>query len=258
MTPLERAIVMLEATPDDSTRFSAVVERLADTEVFLAVEAATSEAEVTPKTVWLLAQEYVAIYDTELRLAESVGGKAEYLSVSGRALVQMLAGQDTGIALNPGTNAIGYVFEPKTLQWLAQSLDERPSAIAQQITQVSPPPALTPKALDALSIKLTAAQGLAKYACLVEATDAENHKNPMLCFVGLVPDAQADLAKLVQEYLQFSEQDGAPWDVTYLSPDHGMVQKLLKVGLRFDLPVPKVAVERPAPGTIPGQPPILR
>ena len=258
MTPLERTIVMLESTPDDPTRFSAVIERLADAEVFLALEVATLEAEVKPKTVWLKAQEYVAIYDTELRLAESVGGEAEYLSVSGRALVQMLMGQEVGIALNPGTTAIGYVFEPETLHWLAQSLDERPNEIAQQISEVSAPPVLTPKALDALSVKLTAAQGLAEYACLVEATDSEEHKNPMLCFVGLVPDAQADLAKLVQEYLQFSEQDCAPWDVTYFTPDHGMVQKLLKVGLRFDLPKPEVAVEQPAPGTTPGQPPILR
>ena len=149
------------------------------------------------------------------------------------------------------------MFEPQTLQWLANSLNERPNEMTQQITQVFPPPVLGPKVLDALSVKLTAAQGLAEYACLVEATDVANNKNPLLCFVGLVPDAQANLAKLVQEYLQFSEQDGAPWDVIYLAPDHGMVEKLLNVGLRFDLPVPEVAVERPAPGTVPGQPPIF-
>tara|TARA_B100000767_G_scaffold147881_1_gene139323 strand:+ start:1897 stop:2673 length:777 start_codon:yes stop_codon:yes gene_type:complete len=257
MTPLERAIVMLESQPDDPTRFSAVIERLADAEVFLILEAEATDFEVTPKTVVLNSQEYVAIYDTELRLSESEGGEVEYLSVSGRTLVQMLSGQNTGIALNSGATAIGYVFEPQTLQWLANSLNERPNEMTQQITQVFPPPVLGPKALDALSVKLTAAQGLAEYACLVEATDIANNKNPLLCFVGLAPDAQANLAKLVQEYLQFSEQDGAPWDVIYLAPDHGMVEKLLNVGLRFDLPVPEVAVERPAPGTVPGQPPIF-
>ena len=39
MTPLERAIVMLESQPDNPTRFSAVIERLADAEVFLILEA---------------------------------------------------------------------------------------------------------------------------------------------------------------------------------------------------------------------------
>jgi len=258
MTPLERSIVMLEATPDDATRFSAVMERLVDAEVFLALEFTTSDLEVTPRTVLLNEQEYVAIYDTELRLSEAIGGAAEYLSVSGRALVQMLEGQNTGIALNPGSTAIGYVFELETLRWLALSLDERPSQISDQITQVSPPPVLSPKALDALSVKLTAAQGLADFAILVEATSSDEAKNPMLCFVGLMPDTQADLAKLVQEYLQFSEQEGAAWDVSYLARNHIMVEKLLKVGLRFDLPVPEVSVARRAPGTIPGQPPILR
>ena len=258
MTPLERSIVMLEATPDDATRFSAVMERLVDAEVFLALEPTISDVEVTPRTVLLNEQEYVAIYDTELRLSEAIGGEAEYLSVSGRALVQMLEGQNTGIALNPGTIAIGYVFELETLRWLALSLDERPSQISDQITQISPPPVLSPKALDALSVKLTAAQGLADFAILVEATSSDKAKNPMLCFVGLMPDTQADLAKLVQEYLQFSEQEGAAWDVSYLARNHIMVEKLLKVGLRFDLPVPEVVVDRRAPGTVPGQPPILR
>mgnify|MGYP001316953099 CR=1 FL=1 len=258
MTPLERAIIILETTPDDTTRFSAVMERLVDSEVFLALEHTTSNEQVTPKTVQLHEQEYVAIYDTELRLSESIGGEANYLSVSGRTLVQMLADQNTGIALNPGTNATGYIFELETLRWLAQSLNERPNEMSQQITQVSSPPTLSPKALDALSVKLMAAQGLAEYVILVEATGSGDNKNPMLCFVGSMPDAQVDLAKLVQEHLQFSEQDGAAWDVSYLAQNHIMVEKLLKVGLRFDLPTPKVAVNRPGPGTVPGQPPILR
>ena len=258
MTPLERSIIMLEAAPDDTTRFSAVIERLVDAEVFLALEATTSDVEVKPRTVLLNAQEYIAIYDTELRLAEAIGGEAEYLSVSGRALVQMLESQNVGIALNPGTTAIGYIFELETLRWLALSLDERPNEMSEQITQVSPPPVLSPKALDALSIKLTAAQGLAEYAVLVEATGLDGVKNPTLFFVGLVPDAQVDLAKLIQEYLQFSEQGSLAWDVSYLAPTHSIVDKLLHVGLRFDLPAAEVAVDRPAPGSVPGQPPILR
>ncbi|MDT2075476.1 MAG: SseB family protein [Planktomarina sp.] len=258
MTPLERSIIMLEAAPDDTTRFSAVIERLVDAEVFLALEATTSDVEVKPRTVLLNAQEYIAIYDTELRLAEAIGGEAEYLTVSGRALVQMLESQNVGIALNPGTTAIGYIFELETLRWLALSLDERPNEMSEQITQVSPPPVLSPKALDALSIKLTAAQGLAEYAVLVEATGLNGAKNPTLFFVGLVPDAQADLAKLIQEYLQFSEQGSLAWDISYLAPTHSIVDKLLHVGLRFDLPAAEVAVDRPAPGSVPGQPPILR
>jgi len=172
MTPLERTIVMLQAAPEDPARFSAVLERLCDAEVFLALEAEASDENVTPKTVERGGQSYVAIFDTELRLAEAVGGTADYLSVSGRALVQMLVGQDTGIALNPGASAIGYLFERETLDWLARSLDERPNEMDQSIAEITAPPALSPKALEALSVKLTAAQGLAEFACLVQARDA--------------------------------------------------------------------------------------
>jgi hypothetical protein len=248
MTPLERTIVMLQAAPEDPARFSAVLERLCDAEVFLALEAEASDENVTPKTVERGGQSYVAIFDTELRLAEAVG----------RALVQMLVGQDTGIALNPGASAIGYLFERETLDWLARSLDERPNEMDQRIAEITAPPALSPKALEALSVKLTAAQGLAEFACLVQARDASGLKNPLICFVGKFPAAQADLAKLIQEYLQFSQLEAAPWDVSYLLPDHPMVAQFVKIGLRFDLPMPEAAPERPAPGSTPGQPPILR
>jgi len=258
MTPLERTIVMLQAAPEDPARFSAVLERLCDAEVFLALEAEASDENVTPKTVERGGQSYVAIFDTELRLAEAVGGTADYLSVSGRALVQMLVGQDTGIALNPGASAIGYLFERETLDWLARTLDERPNEMDQSIAEITAPPALSPKALEALSVKLTAAQGLAEFACLVQARDASGLKNPLICFVGEFPAAQADLAKLIQEYLQFSQLEAAPWDVSYLLPDHPMVAQFVKTGLRFDLPMPEAAPERPAPGSTPGQPPILR
>ena len=107
-------------------------------------------------------------------------------------------------------------------------------------------------------MKLTAAQGLAEFACLVQARDGAGAKNPLICFVGNFPAAQADLAKLIQEYLQFSQLDGAPWDVSYLLPDHPMVARFVKIGLRFDLPIPEAAPERPAPGGTPGQPPTLR
>jgi len=259
MTPLERTIVMLQAAPEDPARFSAVLERLCDAEVFLALDAQASDENVTPKIVESGGQSYVAIFDTELHLAEAVGGAADYLSVSGRALVQMLVGQDSGIALNPRSSAVGYLFERETLDWLARSLDERPNEMAaQQIAEITPPPALPPKALEALSVKLTAAQGLAEFACLVQARDGAGVTNPLICFVGEFPAAQADLAKLIQEYLQFSQLDGAPWDVSYLAPDHKMVARFVKVGLRFDLPKLEVASERPAPGSIAGKPPILR
>ena len=258
MTALERAIVMLKKDSNDPARFAAVLERFSDSELFLALDISERSSDLNPKVVYLKEQEYVAVYDTELRLEESVGGGAEYLALSGRVLLQMLSDKNTGVALNPGSAEIGYIFEPATLQWLVTSLEERPEEMVQKITEVRPPAKISSKALDALSVKLTSARGFADYACLVEATDMFENKTPLLCFVGSVPNSQPNLAKLVNEYLQFSDHNGDPWDVTYLDPAHGLVEKILNVGLRFDLPQPERPVKLSAPGSVKGKPPILR
>ena len=258
MTPLERAIVVLESNSEDPKLFAKVLERLLDSEIFLALNNDANKTDLDPKTVHLGQKEYVAVYDTELRLEESVGGGAEYIALSGRSLMPMLIGQNTGIALNPGSKSIGYVFETDTLEWLVRSLKEEPEELVAKIEEVRPPAKMSPQALDALSIKLASAQGLADYACLVEATDVFNRKNPLLFFVGSISNSQPILAKLVNEYLQFSDYCGDPWDVTYLDPGHKMVKKILSVGLRFDLPKPIKSVKVVAPGSVKGQPPILR
>ena len=130
MTPLERTIVMLQAAPEDPARFSAVLERLCDAEVFLALDAQASDENVTPKIVESGGQSYVAIFDTELHLAEAVGGAADYL-----VSVRPGFGANVGRAgqrycAQSGSSAIGYLFERETLDWLARSLDERPNEMA--------------------------------------------------------------------------------------------------------------------------------
>ena len=87
MTPLERAIVMLESNAEDPKLFSQVLERLVDSEIFLALNNDANKTDLDPKTVHLGQKEYVAVYDTELRLEESVGGGAEYIALSGRSLM---------------------------------------------------------------------------------------------------------------------------------------------------------------------------
>ena len=263
MTTLERALAMLQSKTEDPSLFSALLQRLTDAEVFVALEKNPSGRDITPKTVLFENLEYVAIYDTEERLSEASGTGTEYIGVSGRGLVQMLVGQGTGIALNPGSSALGYVFLAQTVEWLAATLNEKPNEIYDGIKQISAPAELKPKVLNSLSEKLASAQGLADFACLVEAVDFENQSMPMICFVGDLPGAEADLAKLMQEFLQFSEYEDRDWTVTYLAPDHDMIDKILKVGLRFDLPkhgpdTGKVTENaRTTPGSVPGKPPIF-
>ena len=70
-------------------------------------------------------------------------------------------------------------------------------------------------------------------------------------------------ALMIQEFLQFSEYGDRDWTVTYLTPEHDMIDKILKVGLRFDLlkhgPDTEKVTEnaRTTPGSVPGKPPIF-
>ena len=51
MTTLERALAMLQSKTEDPSLFSALLQRLTDAEVFVALEKSPSGKDITPKTV---------------------------------------------------------------------------------------------------------------------------------------------------------------------------------------------------------------
>ena len=80
----------------------------------------------------------------------------------------------------------------------------------------------------------------------------------MLAFVGALPGAEEALAQATSEALVFSGLDAAALDVGFFDARDVVVERLARVGLRFDLPQPAPAAAPAAPGTDPDRPPRLR
>ena len=82
----------------------------------------------------------------------------------------------------------------------------------------------------------------------------------LLGFVGPIPRAQDALVRAASEALTFSGIDAGAMDVGFFAPSDPTVEKLSKVGLRFDLPQMDPLEKTPrmeAPGSDPSKPPIL-
>jgi hypothetical protein len=95
-------------------------------------------------------------------------------------------------------------------------------------------------------------------AYLVGVTYESGARGHMLGFVGAVPEAQGALARAVSEVLVFSGLEAALLDVAFFDASDPAAARLARCGLRFDMPEPPDVVQRPAPGSDPDKPPILR
>ncbi|MEJ6392584.1 SseB family protein [Gymnodinialimonas sp. 2305UL16-5] len=257
MTPLDQAHAAMQAAPDDTQARLAWFDRLSASELFLMLTAEATEDSVTPEIFAVDGAQLVLAFDREDRLAEFAGGSVPYVALSGRAMAQMLAGADLGLAVNLGTGA-EMVLEHEAILWLAQTLAERPEEIDAHPDELLPPKGLPDTLLMTLDTRLAAAEGRARLAYLVATRTDGAGQSHLLAFVDPVPGADGALAQLVREALAFSGLDAATLDVGFFRSADPICAKLAKVGLRFDLPVPAMPEPPKAPGSDPNTPPRLR
>ncbi|PIE09254.1 MAG: hypothetical protein CSA72_13755 [Rhodobacterales bacterium] len=260
MTELDRAAQALAAAPQDDAARLALFERISDSELYLALEAepAPGEESVRPLLFDVDGARFALVFDRAGRLTDFAEGAAPYVALSGRAVAAMLAGQGIGLALNPEVAPSSMLISAEEIDWLAVQLAGAPEEAEARLSEIAPPPALPEHLIAALDRKLATAAGRARHAWLVEARKENGVHGALLVFVDPAPGAEWALARLVQEALTFSGLEAGAIDVGF-SPSSGpMAAQLAKVGLRFDLP--EVAREdlRPAPGSDPENPPILR
>lgn len=243
----------------EATRL-AFFERLSDTELFLALEAEPAPGAETaaPQVFETEGARFVLAFDRAARLAEFAGGSAPYLAVSGRALVQMLAGQGIGLALNPEAGPAARLIIPDEIDWLHDQLSAAPTEAEARLVQIAPPPDLPSSLITALDRKLATAAGRARSAWLCAAAYDTGARGALLVFVDPAPGAEGALARAVQDALTFAGLEAAALDVSFTPSSGSFPARLAKVGLRFDLPEAARADARPAPGSDPDAPPILR
>ncbi|MCB1334998.1 MAG: SseB family protein [Roseivivax sp.] len=260
MTELDKAHAAMEAAPEDAAARLRFYDRLSGSELFLMLEREPLDDAIEPELFDLGDARFVLVFDTEARLAEFAGRIVPYAALSGRALVQMMAGQAIGLGLNLEVAPSSILIPAEAVDWLAETVSHRPAEAQARVSAFHAPGSLPEGLLGALDARLASAAGLARKAYLAEAAYDSGARNHVIGITGAAPGAEAALAQAINEALVFSGIEAGTLDVLFLSDSDPAAAQLARVALRFDLPEPPSAepLERPAPGSDPDKPPILR
>lgn len=258
MTDLDLAHAAMDAAPEDDTARLRFYERLADTELFMLLGAEAEGDQITPELFEIEDQRFALVFDREERLSQFVGRVVPYAAVPGRALVQMLAGQGIGLALNLEVAPSAMLIPAEAVDWLVQTLSHGPDETEARLTEVSAPGGLPEAVVTGLDRKLAIAAGLARFAYLAAATYEDGARGHVLAFVDAVEGAEKALAAAAGEALTFSGIEAGVMDVLFVRAADPLAAHLARVGLRFDLPEPEMPQAPGAPGMDPQKPPKLR
>ena len=258
-TLLDQAWAASEAAPEDGALRLRYYARLIEAEMVLLLDHEVTGEMISPKVFDLEDGPIVLAFDLDARLTEFTGLPAPYAAMSGRALVEMLAGQSLGLGLNLGVAPSSRLLPPEIVDWLAQMIAERPEELTSRVVALTPPRGLPETLLLALDQRLARMQGLARMAYLTGASYESGAPGHMLAFIDAAPGAEAALARAVQGALSFSGVEAGLLDVTFLTADDARAAECARVGLRFDLPQGVDAAQAEgAPGSDPTRPPRLR
>ena len=258
-TPLDRAHAAMQANPDDEAARLRFYERLADAELFVLLFEEPQGEQIMPQVFDVDEGRVIVVFDREERLAEFAKETVPYVALSGRLVVEMLAGQGIGLGVNLSVAPSSILIPAAAVDWLAGTLQQRPTEIEARPEELHAPAGLPEALLSALDTKLAAAAGLARMAYLAGVTYAGGARGHMLAFIDAAPGAEGALAQAAGEALTFSGIEAGAMDVAFFAASDPISGRLAKVGLRFDLPQPEAAAEMPGaqPGMDPDKPPKL-
>jgi hypothetical protein len=260
-TPLDIAFAAMEAAPESDAARLRFYDVLASSELFLMLAREAEGEQIEPELFDLGDARFVLVFDREERMSGFAGRTVPYVALSGRALARMLVGQGIGLAWYAESGASETVLPPEAMSWLVDTLENGPQEAEARPERLSAPRGLPEALLTALDGKLATAAGLADKAWLAEVIYEGGGRGHLLGITGAAEGAERALAGAVNEALLFSGLEAGALDVVFVKDSDPLAAELARVGLRFDLPEPakpRVEVERPAPGSDPEKPPILR
>jgi hypothetical protein len=258
-TPLDTAHAAMMAAPEDDTARLRFYERMADVELFLLLDAEPDGDQINPKVLELEGTQYLLAFDRAQRLAQYAGDAASYVALSGRNVAAMLEGQPLGIALNIDVAPSAILLPDTAVAWLRETLTNEASAVEATIESVLPPKGLPEALITAIDEKLATATGMAANAWLVGVAYQGGGRGHLLAFVDAIPRAQDALVRAASEALTFSGIEAGAMDVGFFNHTDPTVTKLMKVGLRFDLPQMETLQNTPRLAVFEGnEPPILK
>ena len=260
MTLLDDAHAALMQDEDDDVARLKFYSLLADTELFVMLDAEADVDQITPRLFDLDEGPVVLAFDLEERLSDFVGGPAPYAALPGRVIAAQLAGQGVGMGLNVGAAPSSIVLPAEVMDWLTATLGTKPTEVAAIPQGYSYPWGVPAAVTEALLQKLGANPGLAEAVLLAEVVYEKGRRGHMLAILGAALGAEDALIGAVSEAIIFSGFDMAEMDVVFLPRGDARVQPMEDVALRLDLP--KLVVAPPvaprSPGMDPENPPRIR
>ncbi|PQO22824.1 hypothetical protein C2I36_10905 [Rhodobacteraceae bacterium WD3A24] len=258
-TPLDSARAAMDAAPDDDAARLAFYARIADGELLLLLEEEARDDRLSPRVFPLDSGPVVLLFDSEERLAAFAGAAVPYAALPGRVLARMLAGQGLGAGLNLGVAPSSALLPPEAMDWLAGMVAEAPREITARPRALHPPEGLPEALLVELDGRLARAAGLAEAAWLARVEYEDGTEGHLLAFAGAYEGTGRTLAQAVGEAARFCGLDDGTLDVAFPSAHDPLLERIARVGLRFDLPAPPAApAPEPPPGHDPRKPPKLR
>lgn len=260
MTPLDQAHAEMEAHPDIDAFRLRFYERLADSEMFLLLEAEPIDDSAKPMIFPVEDQQFALVFDSEERLVDFAQAPAPFLGLSGRMIANMLNGQGIGLGVNLSVAPSSMLLPSDAVTWLAETLSNQPEQTRAKPVAVYAPSSVPEILITSLDTKLAAMAGVAKAAYLAEVDYENAAKGHVIVFVEAIEPAQTAIISAVSEALTFSGIEAGTLDVLFLRASDPICAQLAKVALRFDLPElldPKAQIME-APGSNPDKPPKLR
>lgn len=258
MTRLDQAHARMTAAPDDDAARLRFFETLADTALYLLLDADPEGDCIRPKTVQADGVETALAFDREERLADFTGEPAPYAELPGRKLAEMLAGSGLALGLNIGVAPSETLLPPEAMGWLGDMLGGQGAELVSGLAGVSAPAGVDPDLVAALQAKLAGAAGLADQAVLVSARHQDGNETLLLAIVAAKPGTEGALRQAIAEAVGFTAA-GASLDIGFFPAQDRALAPLLAVGRVFSIPEPpnRQAVAT-APGMDPANPPRLR
>lgn len=260
MTPLDQAHAEMEAQPEADALRLRFYERLADSELFLLLEAEPENDIAKPIIFPVEDQKFALVFDSEERLVEFSQVPTPFISLSGRMIANMLNGQGIGLGVNLSVAPSSMLLPSDAVTWLADTLAVKPVKAQAKPIAVYAPRSVPEVLITSLDTKLAAMAGVAKAAYLAEVEYQDAPKGHVIVFVEAIDQAQTAITSAVSEALTFSGIEAGTLDVLFLRASDPICAQLAKVALRFDLPEllePKAQTIE-APGSDPDKPPKLR
>ncbi|WBU55540.1 hypothetical protein [Paracoccus sediminicola] len=253
MTPLDALCrVPFHELPDAAR--ARVLNRLADTELFVALAAEPAGNKVTLRLFDLGAAQMAVAADLEERLSGFFGEPVAYAALPGRALAAMLSAQQIGLMVNSGDPS-EMLLDAATLGWLAQALNAAPEEQDAAAARLSAPrPEMVAALSEPLAQRLTDMAGLAESAALVEAHWPDGASGHLIAVSGASEEERPRIAKALSELMAFLPPLPDRCDVAF---DLGLPAGALI--LRLDeAEAPPRGTGPVAPGSDPDKPPKLR